>query len=250
VVSSPSTTTFHEGTTMFTTLLESRAPRTRSVRGTIVSLLVHGTVIAGAVALTFTPASANIGPVPTPRDSAIFIPVSRPPEHAPSQGREQLSGAPRGPVPPRPPTIDENWSAPNIPGVDVYAGPPLPADNFGSGVPTSGLGSGQPTAGSMSGGVIGERETDRSPRILGAVVQPRYPETLRALGISGHVLVQFVVDTTGRIEPGSLTVQEASRPEFVESVRDALPRFRFAAGEVAGRKVRTRVQLPFDFTLR
>ena len=41
-----------------------------------------------------------------------------------------------------------------------------------------------------------------------------------------------------------------TRAEFAESVRAALPRFRFSPGEAGGRKVRTRVQIPFDFTLR
>jgi hypothetical protein len=35
----------------------------------------------------------------------------------------------------------------------------------------------------------------------------------------------------------------------VESVREALARYRFSVGEAGGRKVRTRVQLPFEFTL-
>ncbi len=93
------------------------------------------------------------------------------------------------------------------------------------------------------------RALDRAPQMIGLAVQPRYPESLRAAGITGRVVVQFVVDTTGRAEPGSVEVQESPRPEFADAVRAALPRFRFTPGEVNGRKVRTRVQLPFEFSL-
>jgi hypothetical protein len=43
---------------------------------------------------------------------------------------------------------------------------------------------------------------------------------------------------------------DASQPLFAEAVRAVLPRYRFTPGEAANHKVRTRVQLPFDFALR
>jgi protein TonB len=62
-------------------------------------------------------------------------------------------------------------------------------------------------------------------------------------------VVQFVVDTVGRAELADLQVIEAPHPLFVDAVRSALARYRFSVGEAAGRKVRTRVQIPFEFTL-
>jgi protein TonB len=73
--------------------------------------------------------------------------------------------------------------------------------------------------------------------------------SLRERGINGHVAVQFVIDTLGRAEMGGLTIVEATDPLFAQSVRTVLPRYRFSPGEVGGQKVRTLVQLPFDFTL-
>jgi protein TonB len=61
--------------------------------------------------------------------------------------------------------------------------------------------------------------------------------------------VQFVVDTLGRAEMSGLRVVQASDPQLAESVRAVLPRYRFSPGEVGGQRVRTLVQLPFDFTL-
>ena len=72
---------------------------------------------------------------------------------------------------------------------------------------------------------------------------------LRERGHNGRVVVQFVIDTLGRAEMGGLQVVEASDPLFAESVRAVLPRYRFSPGEAGGRKVRTLVALPFDFTV-
>ena len=44
-------------------------------------------------------------------------------------------------------------------------------------------------------------------------------------------------------------VVDATDAQLADPVRAVLPRFRFTAGEAGGRKVRTMVALPFDFTL-
>ena len=61
--------------------------------------------------------------------------------------------------------------------------------------------------------------------------------------------MQFVIDTLGRAELDGLQVVESAHPQFVEAIRAALARYRFSPGEAGGRRVRTRVQLPFDFAL-
>ncbi|MGZ8493610.1 MAG: TonB family protein [Gemmatirosa sp.] len=79
---------------------------------------------------------------------------------------------------------------------------------------------------------------------------PRYPDAARAQGREGAVLAQFVVDTTGAVEPSSFEVlQTWGGPEFVEAVRSALPTLRFAPALVGGMKVRQVVQQPFQFAL-
>jgi protein TonB len=135
---------------------------------------------------------------------------------------------------------------------EVSAGPTLGPDRFviGLGVDDVGVG-GSPIAGSgMGGDPVDERLVERSPRMVGRVPEPRFPAMLRAAGIEGRVLVQLVVDTLGRAEPDGVQIVEASHPLFAEAVREVLPRYRFTPGEVGGRKVRTRVQIPFAFTLR
>jgi periplasmic protein TonB len=78
---------------------------------------------------------------------------------------------------------------------------------------------------------------------------PRYPEPLRSAGIDGRVVIQFVVDTLGAIEPASVKVIHSSHDLFTRSVEAVLPRYRFAPSEVNGRRVRALAQMPFEFHL-
>ena len=79
---------------------------------------------------------------------------------------------------------------------------------------------------------------------------PRYPDILRSAGVEGEVLAQFVVDTLGRVEPGSFKVIRKSHDLFEAAVRSALPQMRFLPAEVGGRKVKQLVQQPFVFALQ
>jgi TonB family protein len=78
---------------------------------------------------------------------------------------------------------------------------------------------------------------------------PRYPDELRSKGISGCVLVQFVVDTTGRADTTTFKVLRMSHLGFAQAARAALPGLRYTPAELQGRKVRQLVQQPFDFSI-
>lgn len=41
---------------------------------------------------------------------------------------------------------------------------------------------------------------------------PPYPELLRKAGIAGHVLVQVIIDISGRAEPTSVPIVQSSNP--------------------------------------
>jgi protein TonB len=240
--------TIHTGeNAMLNVLLESRAPRPRRFGSTVASALLHGALIAGAVALTLPgPVDANGVPVRETRVEWVDIRRTPPVVAAPH------TQAPTSPSGPSLPTIPAPSFVPStLPPIDV--GPVIPPDEIvigGPGVRTaSPIGVGDPGLLVGAGSAIDERLVDRAPRLLGQAIEPRYPAALRETGVQGRVVVQFVVDTLGRAELGELQVVESAHPQFVESVRAALARSRFSAGEAAGRKVRTRVQIPFDFTL-
>ncbi|MFL5555540.1 MAG: energy transducer TonB, partial [Gemmatimonadaceae bacterium] len=76
---------------------------------------------------------------------------------------------------------------------------------------------------------------------------PEYPSSLREQGIEGDVLAQFVVNENGRYESGTLKILNSSNPAFTAAVKDALPRMRFSAAQIGGKKVQQLVQMPFQF---
>jgi protein TonB len=78
---------------------------------------------------------------------------------------------------------------------------------------------------------------------------PDYPSSLRDSGVEGQVLAQFVVNESGRYEGGSLKILSSSNPAFTAAVKDALPRMRFSAAQIGGKKVQQLVQMPFQFHL-
>jgi protein TonB len=233
---------------MFTTLPESRAPHIRRVGGTVTSALVHGALIAAAVAATIAkPMEAT----PGPKADTVIIVIARPPQ--PRRTRPD-------PSVPRPGTRGEgSWPGPiivfkgdlpDLPPIDP-SGPVIPEDSFarggaGKGIPEPGF----PGAGGLgTDGIIDAPLADRSPRMTGRPIVPRYPASLRGAGIEGRVVLQFVIDTLGRAEAEGVQVLESTHALFTEAVREVLPRVRFSPGEAGGRKVRTRVMMPFAFTI-
>jgi protein TonB len=93
-------------------------------------------------------------------------------------------------------------------------------------------------------------QVDLIARLLPGSGRPAYPETLRNAGLGGTVDVQFVIDTTGRADMRSLTILHSTHPRFTEAVNRAIAKARFSPAEVAGRKVRQVVRMPFVFSIK
>lgn len=79
--------------------------------------------------------------------------------------------------------------------------------------------------------------------------RPRYPVDLQRAGIEGTLLVEFVVDSTGRVDEKTLTFPNNAQPGFLRSIRDALLRSRYFPAELAGMRVRQLVQQQFTFVI-
>ncbi len=78
---------------------------------------------------------------------------------------------------------------------------------------------------------------------------PEYPPDLMAAGIHGSVLLRFVVDTMGHVEPSSVEVLSSTHKEFERSATTMIRDCRSRPGRVRSWAVRTRVQMPIKFTL-
>ncbi len=86
-------------------------------------------------------------------------------------------------------------------------------------------------------------------RLLAKPVPPRYPDLLRRGGVEGHVLVRFMVDTTGRVDLASVEIVESTHDLFTAAVRAALPALRFAPATVGNQKAKALAMMPFLFQL-
>lgn len=78
---------------------------------------------------------------------------------------------------------------------------------------------------------------------------PAYPETMLRRRIEGSVIVQYVVDTTGRADTATFRVLSATHNDFARAVRDVLPLMRFRPAMMANRRVSQLVQQPFAFKI-
>ena len=154
-----------------------------------------------------------------------------------------MAGAPV----PRP--IDLRWINPAIPSIELgdFSAPTIDLE-------ARRIGDAQPT---HSGGVSGSNssipfqadQVERQAAFIAGSGSPRYPETLRSSGVEGQVVAVFVVNGSGRAETDSVRFLRSDNPLFEDAVRVALPRLRFVAAEIGGRKVRQLVQMPFVFTI-
>ncbi len=72
-----------------------------------------------------------------------------------------------------------------------------------------------------------------------------YPDSLRQKGISGRVVLEFVVDTSGRVEPG-VRVLKTAHPMLVAPAKQMLQGARFIPGRVQRRAVRVLMRMGLD----
>ena len=227
-------------------LLESGKVRSRSFLQTVASAVLHVGVIAGAVYAT---AGAAPGIRGTIRDTAIVF-LQPPPPRAPEPPPPSHAVISDTPVPRGfqvvPPVLDIPTSIPPVNLNDRFDA----RDYTGVGKP-GGRHDGIVTADSAST----HSETYLAAEVDEAVVAvlipaPRYPAALRAAAIEGEILAQYVVDTTGRIQPGSWKVLRASHDGFREAAREAVEAGRFKPARIAGRPVRQLVQQSIRFTIQ
>ena len=193
----------------------------------VVSITLH--VGLGAAVLL---GSANTGRSNPLRPHEVPI-VFRPLEHSDESGG--VLGLP-GPV--TIPPVDVRFiPAPLLPkpGVTMpafspaYSGPVNP-------------GTGQP------GGLDGLLTEEHAEVLTGPL--PVYPDLLRQAGVQGRVVLEAVVDTTGRVLAQSISIVSATNPGFIAPARQALLATLFRPAMVGGTAVRMRVRIPYEFAIR
>ena len=258
-------------------LLESKKTdkKGRSAGGTLLSVILHSLIIFLAV---FATARANTK-VREKRETKVnFVAMKKEPPPPPK--KEVVK-----PEPPKPKKAPAPPKVVNVPQPKVVAPAPpqgfkvvAPPVNIPTNLPTVDLSkaitnesdfSGKGVAGGSANGVKGgtgsegdtgkeagaaehgpymEFQVEKPVEKIGGDA-PEYPSSLRDSGVEGQVLAQFVVGENGRYQGGSLKILSSSNPAFTAAVKDALPRMKFSAAQIGGKKVAQLVQMPFQFHL-
>lgn len=231
---------------MFTRLPESNASRQRRTGGFVVSTVVHLLIIALAVQATGLTAATQCC-VDPPELVVIYRPPV-PPRAPPQPNLDPRPSTAQGASMPArvelPPAITQEIPS-TLPEPGAMRG--LLDHLFDSArEPLAGRPDASPNVGDDS--PLTESVVEKAVVAIPGTATPRYPSMLQSAGVEGSVRAQFVVDTLGRVEPGSFRALEATHYLFTAAVRDALLRARFSPAEAGGRKVRQLAEQTFTFT--
>lgn len=237
---------------MFNQLLESKPKKQKLAGGTLFSMVLHGGLIAAAIAAT---AGAGIADDESKAEKVQFVEMKKEPPK------------PKTKEPPPPPPKDVVMKAPPPKGFQVLRAPveipiTIPDIDLSKKVTDEADFSGKGVKGGIAKGVEGgtpqivdqgqtyyEFQVEKPVSQIPGTATPHYPDALRASGVEGEVQAQFVVNETGRAESSTFKVLKATNDLFASAVRSALPNMRFYAAEVGGKKVKQLVQQSFQFKL-
>jgi protein TonB len=220
-------------------LASDRKPDARGfTRGSLISLLVHTAVIGGAIFATF---SARQSASAAKIDTAVVYLQPQEPQHetpAPPELQIPLKGFQTVAVPATIPTA--------IPPVDLQEHFD-PKDFSGVGVEGGTATGVTPPSGDQ---VYSTLEVDQPPALLSAPPLDRdYPSLLRQAGITGRVIIEAVIDTTGKAELTSIEVVQTPHPGFNEAAKRWMIRALFRPARKGGKAVRVLVRQAIDYSL-
>lgn len=229
---------------MFDNLIESKPKKAKSTRQFIVSIVVHAVLIAAAVWVT-QGAAETVQRI-LADTTLVFL---EPPKETP-------------PPPDQPP-----------PDVVVSANPPpqgfqtvLPPDVIPQEIPPVDLNqrfdardfTGKGVEGGIAAGIAGgtgpvdnaqvflEAQLDDPPSVISPGA-PRYPEVLKAAGIAGRVVLEFVVDTTGHVDQGTIKIISTPHQGFNNAAKEAVSKTIFRPGKLRGQAVAVLVRQAVNF---
>jgi TonB family protein len=250
---------------MLTWLAASSPPRRTILPQSLLSLLVHGHALGAVLYVSSLPVQTPLAPR---LDTALVFltpaagaPNVAPPPPAPvHRVVVRLPGLPA--VVPAPAaygfrTVAVPKDIPTgIPPVDLNEPAFDPRDytgrgvegGRGTGIPVGGVVGGEvgaPVAGTVAtyepGTVFVEAELSEPTQLL---THPtlRYPERMRLAGISGVVLLQYVVTEHGVVDSSSVVVLGPAHEDFVTAARELVLACRFRPARMGKERVRQLVQ--------
>ena len=219
---------------MVLTLLESKW------KTGFASLAIHSAMIAGVVygTLHAAPRDDQIR-----MDTRVVLLAPQEQQNAPDPPPVQLADA----LPGFQPVAVSAQIPTDMPPVDLQQRFD-PKDYSGSGLEGSRAGSVVSGIAVSGNEVYAEAVVDERPALLSAPA-PVYPELLKQAGIGGQVILPAVIDTTGRVEPASVTIMKSSHPAFDQPTKDWVLQALFRPARLHGRGVRVSIHLVVDYAI-
>ncbi|MBI1967803.1 MAG: energy transducer TonB [Gemmatimonadetes bacterium] len=224
---------------MFDNLIESKK-KTEVKKGLgvgTVSLFLHTAIIAAVVYATLSAGQTDAGVV---IDTAMVY-LSQQEEQKPEEEQPQvvldvpLKGFQTVIAPTEIPT--------DIPPVNLNEQFD-PRDYSGTGV-EGGLATGLVPTGNQV--FIESLVEERPERLSGPPLV--YPDLLRQAGIQGQVVVEAIIDTTGRVEANSVKIILSPHSGFDQSAKNMVLKSLYRPARVSGRAVRVLIRQPINFQI-
>jgi protein TonB len=226
---------------MFEVLLESRHVRPpRPVTATALSAAAHAALVLAFVGGTAAATRDELSPAWEEMTRRFLAP----PEPRPVVGGERVAffalreaGAPRG----------QNEGVAERARDDQVTGIPIVARKAIEPLEISGpmeLAKAAERLGAFTM-VSVDSVAERDPRSAA----PEYPPQMLAQNIEGSAVFRFVIDSTGLVDLATVREISATRKEFADAVRAAMPRMRFRPAMRNLIYVRQLVEQPFAFRI-
>ena len=136
--------------------------------------------------------------------------------------------------------------APSLQSIQPPALPGLHARGGGIAMPSGLAGAEGFGVGRGLGNLFNLADLDHPP-VPTLRVPPNYPYEMRRAGLSGEVVVGFIVDTTGHVRDAYAV--RSSQREFTDEAVRAILKWQFKPGQKSGVPVNTRMQVPLVFNL-
>jgi protein TonB len=94
--------------------------------------------------------------------------------------------------------------------------------------------------------VLNPSQLDQQPSVR-FQASPHYPSSLIQEGITGEVIVDFIVDSTGEVR--NVSAIRSTNRGFEASAIEAVGKWKFRAGRKDGHAVNTHIQVPIEFSI-
>jgi protein TonB len=229
---------------VFDNLIESKPKKAKMGAQTTASIVFHGLLVAGLIWATKGAAEAVKERLMD--TTMVFIEPPKetppPPDQPPPDAIVSANPPPQGFQTVLPPDVIPT----EIPPVDLNQR--FDAKDF----------TGKGVEGGIAAGIVGgtgpvdnaqifmEGQVDDAPTVLTQGPQ-RYPAALASTGIGGRVVLEFVIDTLGRVDPNSYKVISTPHPAFANAAKEMLSKTVYRPGRMRGQAVAVQVRQAINF---